>query len=90
MLPSCKLISIRKTLTYELFTLGPDETDIDDIQESDVDSPVTQVGGGEIRELQQPLSTLVTDLDAVRDMKDLPPPLLPTTSSHGNVSSHTI
>lgn len=59
---------------------SPDETDIDDVQESDIDSPKVK---GETRELQQPLSTLVTDLDSVRDSKDLPPPLIPTTTTHG-------
>lgn len=63
----------------ELFILAtrPDETDIDDIDESDIDSPF--IKGGETVELQRPISTLVTDIDTVKEMKDLPPPLLPTT-----------
>lgn len=42
--------------------------------------------GPEIVQLQRPVSTLVTDLDSVRDLKDLPPPLILPPSSTGQVS----
>lgn len=59
---------------------SPDETDIDEVEESDIDSPMK---GPEIVQLQRPVSTLVTDLDSVRDLKDLPPPLILPPSSTG-------
>ena len=73
---------------YIPFLTGPEETDIDDVDGSDMDSPMISA---ETVELQRPVSTLVTDLDAVRDMKDLPPPLIPPIghleSQHTNISA---
>ena len=67
-----------------MFCIGPDETDIDDVQESDIDPALVT---GETRELQRPVSTLVTDLDAVRDFAELPPPLIPTTTTPQGIVS---
>lgn len=61
---------------------GLDETDIDDVQESDIDTSMVV----ETKENKRPISLFVTDLDSVReDLKELPPPLLPTTTTHGVV-----
>lgn len=68
--------SERKTDLDEKLLTNPDETDIDDIDESDIDSPM--IRGGETIERKRPLSTLVTDIDAVKDFTNLPPPLVPT------------
>ena len=64
----------RYLLIFPSHTGDPDETDIDDVCESDIDGEAIR---GETIELTRPGSTLVTDIDAVRDLKNLPPPLVP-------------